>query len=204
MPPTLVNGKTCHTGGQRDRDPPGLKQLQWLLGGSHRSSRNQGPPSQVGGLLGQLEGRGWGETCVYHKCVVLVLGLGSGFFRRLLPSALCPLPSVDEDGPRLPAHHHPPPLLRLLGTSAQDPCLHLRTLGLNLRHLEVHLDPSSNLLGTSDKLLPLVASDSLNLSSPSESPPSLVVIPGLWQGVCDAGVCNPHWETWPLDDEPRP
>ena len=45
----------------------------------------------MGGLLGQLEGRGWGETCVYNKCVVLVLGPGSGFFRRLLPSALCPL-----------------------------------------------------------------------------------------------------------------
>ena len=123
------------------------------------------------------------------RCV----GPGPGEWVLQEAAAFCPLPSADEDGPRLPAYHHPPPLLMLLGASARDPCQHLRTLGLNLRHLEVHLDPSSNLLGTSDKPLPLVASDSLNLSSASESPPSLVVIPGLWQGVCDAGVCNPRW-----------
>lgn len=64
---------------------------------------------------------------------------------------------------------------------------------LNLRHPEVHLDPSSNLLGTSDKPRPLVASVSFNLSSTTESSPSLVAIPWLWQGICDVGVCNPRW-----------
>ena len=84
-------------------------------------------------------------------------------------------------------------------SAPKDPCL-------NLRHQEVHLDPFSNLLGTSDKPLPLVASVSLNLSSASESPPSLVVIPGLWQGVCDAGVCNPRWgkhDPWMMNPGPE-
>ena len=65
LTPTLVNGKTRHTGGQRHRVPPRLKQLWWLLGGSHRSSRNQGLSSWVGGLLGPVGVRGWDETCVY-------------------------------------------------------------------------------------------------------------------------------------------
>lgn len=64
-------------------------------------------------------------------CLLQVRCVGPGPWERVLQeaAALCPLPSaLDEDGPRLPAHRHPRPLLRLLGASAQDPCLHLRTL----------------------------------------------------------------------------
>ena len=90
LTPTLVNGKTRHTGGQRHRvrPPPSLKQLWWLLGGSHRSSRNQGLSSWVGGLLGPVGVRGCDETCVYPSCP----SVGPGPPERVLQEAAAPCP----------------------------------------------------------------------------------------------------------------
>ena len=83
LTPTLVNGKTHHTGGPRHRVPPSLKQLR----GSWKDLID---PQETRALLpgwvvswGQL-GVGDGTRPVFiPSAVVLVLGPGSGFFRRL-------------------------------------------------------------------------------------------------------------------------
>ena len=121
------------------------------------------------------------------SAIVLVPGPGSGFFRRLPP------PALDEAGPRAACASPSPSPSHALRSLSPGPLSAPKDPRLNLRHPEVHLDPSSNLRGTSDKPLPLAASVSLNLSSTSESSPSLAAIPWLWQGICDAGVCNPCW-----------
>lgn len=123
-----------------------------------------------------------------------VPGPGSRFLRRLLPSAL------DEAGPRLPAHTHPRPLPMLFGASSQHPCLHYRTPRQRFTWTlpSIRCEPQRS-------HVPFVASVSLKLSGPSQSPRSLVTIPGPWRGwVMQESAAHPVGDTaWMMSPGPE-
>lgn len=148
-------------------------------------------------MLG-VTGAGWAGMpliCVSYKCRSLcgsrALGAGSpGGCRPLLWMRL------GHGCLRTPT---PRPLPMLFGASSQHPCLHCRTprQGSTCTLLSIRCEPQRS-------HIPFVASVSLKLSGPSQSPQSLVTIPGPWQGVGNAGVCSPPCGGHSLDDEPRP